>query len=345
MNTINYKYKLSIISMFKNEATILESWLQHYIEEGVEHFYLIDNGSTDNFKSIINKFMPKITLISDSTRFPAVNHIGPQQYLENKYFLDKVKKESEWVFICDIDEYLYNKKSRYITDYLNKTIYNYIKVYFVYYGSTFENTPDCLPTSLIKCQAENPSTTTEIIDILWKTILKTNILTKIDCHNHHVNNNVKKTDLYYGDDLILNHYQHISKNYFFNVRCKRGGGVHGLVKGYVTQNDIDCYNKRNKNFTVSECDILRDKKDMLEWWNIYSINYSNLKITCFNDAWTHWINHGKKEKKIYKFINKEFNWKNYINRYDDLKKHLKYTKESAWEHYLNHGKRENRKID
>ena len=110
MKNSDYKYKLSIISMFKNEATIIESWLQHYIDEGVEHFYLIDNGSTDNFKSRINRFMHKITLISDNTRFPAVNNIGPQQYLQNKYFLDKVKKESEWVFICDIDEYLYNKK-------------------------------------------------------------------------------------------------------------------------------------------------------------------------------------------------------------------------------------------
>ena len=347
MNNFDYKYKLSIISVFKNEATILESWLQHYIDEGVEHFYLIDNGSTDNFKSRINRFMHKITLVSDSTRFPAVNNIGPQQYLQNKYFLDKVKKESEWVFICDIDEYLYNKNSKYISDYLNKTTYNYIKIYYVYYGSTLENTPSCLPTSLIKCQHSNPSNTNyiNINDYGWKTILKTNILTNIDCHNHIVNNNAKKTDLNYCDDLILNHYQNISKDYYFNVRCKRGGGVHGLTGRYVSGNNIDYYNKKNKTWIVSNCDILHDKKNMLKWWNIYVINYSDLKFTNFNDAWIHWVKHGKKEKRMYKFRNKEFNWENYINRYPDLKKNLKYTKESAWEHYLKHGKRENRKIN
>ena len=345
MNNFVYKYKLSIISMFKNEATILESWLQHYIDEGVEHFYLIDNGSTDNFKSRINRFMHKITLVSDSTRFPAVNNIGPQQYLQNKYFLDKVKNESEWVFICDIDEYLYNKKSRYITDYLKKTHYNYIKVHYVYYGSIFEHTPRYLPTSLIKCQKNNPYNTKETNNIGWKTILKTHILTNINCHNHDVDNNAKIIDLNYSHDLILNHYQIISKDYYFNIRYKRGGGVHGLEGRYTTDNNINTYKNKNSSFTQSICDILCDKKHMLNWWNIYVINYSDLNFTNFNDAWIHWINNGKKEKRIYKFKNKEFNWKNYINRHPDLKKNLKFTKECAWTHWINHGKKEKRKIN
>ena len=34
------KYFLSVLSVFKNESHILEEWLNHYINEGVEHFYL-----------------------------------------------------------------------------------------------------------------------------------------------------------------------------------------------------------------------------------------------------------------------------------------------------------------
>ena len=40
---------LSIIAMFKNESYIIEQWIQHYLLEGVNHFYLIDNGSTDDY--------------------------------------------------------------------------------------------------------------------------------------------------------------------------------------------------------------------------------------------------------------------------------------------------------
>ena len=42
-------YYLSILAIFKNEAMNLKEWIEHYILNGVEHFYLINNGSTDNF--------------------------------------------------------------------------------------------------------------------------------------------------------------------------------------------------------------------------------------------------------------------------------------------------------
>jgi hypothetical protein len=40
-----HKYKLAVGSIFKNEAHIFREWLEHYINQGVEKFYLIDNGS------------------------------------------------------------------------------------------------------------------------------------------------------------------------------------------------------------------------------------------------------------------------------------------------------------
>ena len=51
---------LSLYAIFKNESHILKEWILHYLEEGVEHFYLIDNGSTDDYKPIIEQFKDKI---------------------------------------------------------------------------------------------------------------------------------------------------------------------------------------------------------------------------------------------------------------------------------------------
>ena len=31
--------------MFKNESMIITEWIEHYLREGIDHFYLIDNGS------------------------------------------------------------------------------------------------------------------------------------------------------------------------------------------------------------------------------------------------------------------------------------------------------------
>jgi hypothetical protein len=95
-------HKLVVLAMFKNEAMIIKDWIEHYLKEGVEHFYLIDNGSTDDYWEKI-KLYENITLIKDPTRLP----IGTQNMLYNKIFLDKIKKEAEWLVVCDIDEYIY----------------------------------------------------------------------------------------------------------------------------------------------------------------------------------------------------------------------------------------------
>ena len=73
-------YKLSIISMFKNESSIIKQWIQH--------FYLIDNGSIDDYKNEIKDYMNYIILIIDPYR----QAINTQNVLINKYFLDKIKK-------------------------------------------------------------------------------------------------------------------------------------------------------------------------------------------------------------------------------------------------------------
>ena len=57
MSCPSYKYTLSCCALIKNEENFLKEWLDHYINEGVEHFYLIDNGSADNTLNIINNMI------------------------------------------------------------------------------------------------------------------------------------------------------------------------------------------------------------------------------------------------------------------------------------------------
>ena len=110
------KYTLSIVSMFKNESMIIEEWIKYYILQGVEHFYLIDNGSTDDYMSKIEAYQDKITLIKDSFRAhnasvpnqlktynPDLNKYiytendgNTQLLLSNKYFLEEIKETSIW---------------------------------------------------------------------------------------------------------------------------------------------------------------------------------------------------------------------------------------------------------
>ena len=60
------KYYLSVLATFKNEMLNLDLWIRHYIWMGVDHFYLIDNGSTDNSLHVLKPYKEKgiVTILS-----------------------------------------------------------------------------------------------------------------------------------------------------------------------------------------------------------------------------------------------------------------------------------------
>lgn len=60
------KYYLSIMAMFKNEAVIMKEWLDHHIAHGVDHFYLIDDYSTDNVLGVLASYIDNglITMVA-----------------------------------------------------------------------------------------------------------------------------------------------------------------------------------------------------------------------------------------------------------------------------------------
>jgi hypothetical protein len=100
--------------------------------------------------------------------------------------------------------------------------------------------------------------------------------------------------------------------------------------------------------------INNDNEKQLQYinfdWKNY-IHYYNdlLNIENKNDAWNHWIHHGKKEGRFYCDVSKlnmntkeylDFTWEDYISNYKDLSTYN--TKQKAWIHWVYFGKNENR---
>ena len=54
----------TIGAIFKNEAHIMKEWIEHYLYHGIEHIYLINDFSTDNFLEILQPFIDKNNSIS-----------------------------------------------------------------------------------------------------------------------------------------------------------------------------------------------------------------------------------------------------------------------------------------
>jgi hypothetical protein len=106
--------KLVMGAIFKNETWILKEWLDHYIKEGVEHFFLINNNSTDDYLSVLKPYCEEglVTLFHEPR-----NYVQVDSY--NDYFMP-LRHSAEWIIVCDLDEFIYSRKGyRRIVDYLN----------------------------------------------------------------------------------------------------------------------------------------------------------------------------------------------------------------------------------
>jgi antitoxin component HigA of HigAB toxin-antitoxin module len=120
---MSYKYFLSVCLAIKNEAKYMEEFINHYISEGVDHFYIINNNSDDNIEEVINNSIHKdnVTLITDNRDMGILTsdagYHGHHQLLnENLYEL--IKMETEWAILIDADEFMYGRNGYTIKTYL-----------------------------------------------------------------------------------------------------------------------------------------------------------------------------------------------------------------------------------
>ena len=234
-------YTLAIIAMFKNESLIIEEWIKYYLAEGVEHFYFIDNGSTDNYKEKISKYMDKITLIVDPFRVGPKSEsdlkifddktnsyvfkncrIFTQPLLANNHFLEKIRKETKWIIFIDPDEYIYIPNRESIHDWLitideNKKLNNITDVFIPWkiFGS---NDLDKQPKSIINGFNKRMSSHKFIKRVLnhghirfhGKSITRTNYLNFLGIHQCKFN--VQQNTMLSNKSIVQNNnVEHLKK--------------------------------------------------------------------------------------------------------------------------------------
>jgi hypothetical protein len=225
------KYKLVIVAMFKNEAHAIKEWIQHYMSQGVEYFYMIDNGSNDNWEEQV-KNLP-VHVYTDHKKYAQIQ-------LYNKYFLDVVKQNSEWVMVIDLDEFMYSRLGyKTITNYLESLDDNIdvIEVKWKMFGS---NNHINQPESIIKGFTKRKIMNNHILDNHVKTISRTINLTKFNIHGHFFMGNIKtitlptKTNenLLNKAALHLNHYAIQSWDWFSRVKMTRGSATNSSQNNF-----------------------------------------------------------------------------------------------------------------
>jgi hypothetical protein len=91
----------AVIMMFRDEGDILEKSLHHWRSLGVDRFYLLDNGSADNSKSIAQRFVSTLTYVFD---WDTATWEGRKLY--NHLKIIALEDGANWLFPADADEFL-----------------------------------------------------------------------------------------------------------------------------------------------------------------------------------------------------------------------------------------------
>ena len=219
-------YYFTIGAIFKNESHILKEWLEHYFYHGVEHVYLINDNSSDNFLEILKPYIDKnmVTLYNCDMK---QKWVGIQDAKYNHFFKNDIK-QTTWFGIVDLDEFLYSPLEIDIKKILKKyDTENQLQINWVHFGSSgFNEQPNNVVASFVNRGEYNSIKNGSGGRYnSHKSIVKTDGEVKLGIHSHFYNGyNISKNISFDEKDtpLLINHYAIQSKEYWKNIKMTRG---------------------------------------------------------------------------------------------------------------------------
>jgi hypothetical protein len=212
MNKHKRLYNISVLAIFKNETMNLKVWLDHYIWQGVDHFYLIDNNSSDNPLKILNNYKSMITYERLDEPYKQVRHY---RYMYKKY---DIKHRTKWLIMADLDEFWYspNPSSNLKIELSKCHKYIIYANWFMFGSSGLINHPDDIRTAIINREPD--------LHLNTKWIIRAKKIKGRYINQHKIRNNIVKDRKIIRDNtnFHLNHYPIQSKEYFDKVKKTRG---------------------------------------------------------------------------------------------------------------------------
>ena len=94
------RFQITAAAIVRNEALYIAEWIEYHSLIGVEHFYIYDNDSTDELALVLRPYLldGRATLI--------VWPVFPGQIAANNHAVKVFGRDSEWMALIDIDEFL-----------------------------------------------------------------------------------------------------------------------------------------------------------------------------------------------------------------------------------------------
>lgn len=234
---------LVLLAMFKDEGHNIYEWIDHYINQGFDKIYLMNNNSTDDWSSKFGKYSndERVYVIDWPVTGMFAQHKG-YSMMYDAFFSRALRPK--YLMVCDLDEFIYARRGyktirHFCIDKLDDISFSSIKIPWKMFGSNgLQSHPEnSVRKSFTRRMRANG-------DIFGKCLNKFDEIGGLDIHEavkHKAP--VLRADLkenentcygYYTgltesqlDDMYLacNHYVIQSKEWFGRVKMTRGDAI------------------------------------------------------------------------------------------------------------------------
>lgn len=226
---------LALLAIMKNETLNLKVWLDHYIWQGVNHFYIIDNDSSDNPLNILNEYIDKNIVTYDflPEKYKQCSHY---HFVFDKYH---IRDKFRWLIICDLDEFFFGVKEP-----LYKVLQEYheydviVGKWHMFGHQNIIEQPNDIRTAFT-LRSPDLDNNQKIICNPQKIISSNNI------GIHRIYQDLR--EIIVNDKIHLNHYPLQSYDFFIKIKMQRGDADSENNNGIRNLDYFNIYNS-NCNF-------------------------------------------------------------------------------------------------
>ena len=231
-----HKYYLSAVAIFRNEGRILKEWLEYNQMMGVEHFYLYNHMSDDNYQEILKPYIKAGTVELFQWPYPATNHKEWNKIQCRAYrtLIRKKGPETFWLAIIDLDEFILPMQHKNIPDFLKDyEKFGGVAINWQLYGTS--NIPKILESQTYLGTLTKKAPKDLVRNKFVKSIVQPKKVKKIRQPHYckyikpyfHVTENQipfpseSYTPTVSIDKIRINHYTHQDEAFFYNEKKRR----------------------------------------------------------------------------------------------------------------------------
>jgi hypothetical protein len=231
----DYTYQISVCAIFRDDARFLKEWIEFHRLVGIEHFWLFNNLSQDDYMEVLRPYIEEGTV--ELIDWPYESKDQRQwEHIQNTSYEEGIRRsigKTKWLAFIDTDEFLFSVKSDQLLNVLRKfEKYGGVCANWQMYGTSgVKHIPDNeLMIDKLICKAPTEFWKNQFI----KTIVRPERVHKV-LHAHYpvylegfytVNTDKKqvnrfKSDKVLIDQLRINHYWTRDEDFLYERKIER----------------------------------------------------------------------------------------------------------------------------